>query len=31
VCKQLFDMVPDPDVGKQAEDELMAFVKRAKK
>ena len=31
VCKQLFDMIPDPDAGKQAEDELMAFVKRAKK
>lgn len=27
VCKQLFDMIPDPEVGKQAEDELMAFVK----
>lgn len=27
VCKQLFDMIPDPDAGKQAEDELMAFVK----
>lgn len=31
VCKQLFDMIPDPEAGKQAEDELMAFVKRAKK
>ena len=31
VCKQLFDMVPDPDVGKQAEDELMAFVKRGRR
>ena len=31
VCKQLFDMIPDPDAGKKAEDELMAFVKRAKK
>jgi len=31
VCKQLFDMVPDPEAGKQAEDELMAFVKKAKK
>ena len=31
VCKQLFDMIPDPDAGKQAEDELMSFVKRAKK
>ena len=31
VCKQLFDMVPDPDAGKAAEDELMAFVKKAKK
>ena len=31
VCKQLFDMIPDPDAGKQAEDELMAFVKRSKK
>ncbi len=31
VCKQLFEMVPDPDAGKQAEDELMAFVKKAKK
>lgn len=27
VCKQLFDMIPDPEAGKQAEDELMAFVK----
>jgi len=27
VCKQLFEMVPDPEAGKQAEDELMAFVK----
>ena len=31
VCKQLFDMVPDPEAGKQAEDELMAFVKKARK
>ena len=31
VCKQLFDMIPDPDAGKQAEDELMAFVKKARK
>lgn len=31
VCKQLFDMIPDPQVGEQAEDELMAFVKRAKR
>ena len=31
VCKQIFDMIPDPDTGKQAEDELMAFVKKAKK
>ena len=31
VCKQLFDMIPNPEAGKQAEDELMAFVKRAKK
>ena len=32
VCKQLFEMVPDPEAGKQAEDELMAFVKsRARK
>ncbi len=31
VCKQLFDMVPDLDVGKQAEDELMAFVKRGRR
>lgn len=32
VCKQLFDMIPDPDAGKQAQDELMAFVKsRARK
>ena len=31
VCKQLFDMIPDPDAGKQAEDELMTFVKRSKK
>ena len=31
VCKQLFEMVPDPEAGKQAEDELMAFVKRSKK
>ena len=27
VCKQLFEMVPDLDASKQAEDELMAFVK----
>lgn len=31
VCKQLFDMLPDPEAGKQAEDELMAFVKKARK
>lgn len=31
VCKQIFDMIPDPEVGKQAEDELMAFVKKARK
>lgn len=31
VCKQLFDMIPDPETGKQAEDELMAFVKRSRK
>jgi len=32
VCKQLFEMIPDPETGKQAEDELMAFVKsRVKK
>jgi len=31
VCKQLFEMIPDPDASKQAEDELMAFVKRARK
>jgi len=31
VCKQLFDMVPDPEAGKQAEDELMAFVKRGRR
>lgn len=31
VCKQLFDMIPDPDAGKVAEDELMAFVKKARK
>lgn len=31
VCKQLFDMVPDPEAGKQAEDELMAFVKKTRK
>lgn len=31
VCRQLFDMIPDPDAGKQAEDELMAFVKKARK
>lgn len=31
VCKQLFDMVPDHEAGKQAEDELMAFVKKARK
>lgn len=31
VCKQLFDMIPDPDQGKAAEDELMAFVKKAKR
>lgn len=30
VCKQLFDMIPDPEASKTAEDELMAFVKRAK-
>lgn len=27
VCKQLFDMIPDTEASKQAEDELMAFVK----
>jgi len=27
VCKQLFEMIPDPEAGKQAEDELMTFVK----
>jgi hypothetical protein len=31
VCKQLFDMIPDPDASKQAADELMAFVKKARK
>jgi len=31
VCKQLFEMLPDPGADKQAEDELMAFVKKAKK
>lgn len=31
ICKQLFEMIPDPDASKQAEDELMAFVKRARK
>lgn len=31
VCKQLFDIIPDPETGKQAEDELMTFVKRAKR
>lgn len=32
VCKQLFDMLPDTDQSKQAaEDELMAFVKRARR
>lgn len=31
VSKQLFDMVPDPDAGKAAKDELMAFVKKARK
>jgi len=31
VCKQLFDMVPDHEASKQAEDELMAFVKKARK
>jgi len=31
VCKQLFDMMPDPEAGKQVEDELMAFVKKARK
>lgn len=31
VCKQLFDMIPNPDASKQAEDELMAFVKRARR
>lgn len=31
VCKQIFDMIPDPDAGKAAEDELMAFVKRGRR
>lgn len=31
VSKQLFDMVPDPDAGKAAKDELMAFVKKVRK
>lgn len=31
VCKHLFDIISDPDVGKQAEDELMTFVKKVKK
>jgi ADP-heptose:LPS heptosyltransferase len=31
VCKQLFDMIPDPETTKTAEDELMAFVKKARK
>lgn len=31
VCKQLFDMLPDQEATKQAEDELMAFVKKARK
>jgi ADP-heptose:LPS heptosyltransferase len=31
VCKQLFDMIPDPETSKTAEDELMAFVKKARK
>lgn len=31
VCKQLFDMLPDPDASKQAENELMAFVKRGRR
>lgn len=30
VCKQLFDMVPDGDKNKDAADELMEFVKKAK-
>lgn len=30
VCKQLFDMVPDADDAKKAEDELIAFVKQAR-
>lgn len=31
VCKQLFEMVPDPETAKQANDEFMEFVKGAKK
>lgn len=31
VCKQLFELVPDSDAAQRAEDELMAFVKRAKR
>lgn len=31
VCKQLFELLPDADQLKQAEDELMAFVKRARR
>lgn len=30
VCKQIFDMLPE-ETSKQAEDELMAFVKKARK
>lgn len=31
VIKQLCDLLPDGDVGKQTEDELMAFVKRGRR
>jgi ADP-heptose:LPS heptosyltransferase len=31
VCKQLFELLPDADQAKQAEDELMAFVKQARR
>lgn len=30
VCKQIFDMLPDPDAKKVSQDELIAFVKGKK-
>lgn len=31
VCRQLFDIIPAGEAAQKAEDELMAFVKRAKR